>query len=145
VDAAGPWTEFAAGIAAYGERGGTGVPPSGGRARIAAVGAGPRSAYEVVELDVRPHARTSARGGTPVCRTRVIGAAHDDAVDPAYYPEPRVRTFTGPGGREVHAHVHPPHHPGCVAPAGELPPYVVWAHGGPTSRSPLVLDLEIAY
>ncbi|MEU4657318.1 prolyl oligopeptidase family serine peptidase [Streptomyces sp. NPDC023723] len=120
VDAAGPWTEFAAGIAAYGER-------------IAAVGASPRSAYEVVELD--------ARTG----RARVVGAAHDDAVDPAHYPEPQIRTFTAPDGREVHAHVYPPHHPGCVAPADELPPYVIWAHGGPTSRSPLVLDLEIAY
>jgi dipeptidyl aminopeptidase/acylaminoacyl peptidase len=56
-----------------------------------------------------------------------------------------MRTFTGPGGREVHAHLYPPHNPGCAAPAGELPPYVVWAHGGPTSRAPLVLDLEIAY
>ncbi|MGW8065483.1 prolyl oligopeptidase family serine peptidase [Streptomyces ziwulingensis] len=120
VDAAGPWTEFAATLDAHGER-------------IAAVGASPRSSYEVVELD--------ARTG----RSRVIGAPHVDAVDPAYYPEPQVRTFTGPAGREIHARLHPPHHPGCRAPDGELPPYVVWAHGGPTSRSPLVLDLEIVY
>ncbi|MET8569824.1 LpqB family beta-propeller domain-containing protein [Streptomyces sp. NPDC004783] len=120
VDAAGPWTEFTDTLAAHGER-------------IVAVGASPRSAYEVVELD--------ARTG----RARVIGAPHDDAVDPAYYPEPRIRVFTGPDGREIHAHVYPPHHPECTAPDGELPPYVIWAHGGPTSRSPLVLDLEIAY
>ncbi|MEV7796222.1 LpqB family beta-propeller domain-containing protein [Streptomyces sp. NPDC087512] len=120
VDAAGPWTEFTDTLAAHGER-------------IVAVGASPRSAYEVVELD--------ARTG----RARVIGAPHEDAVDPAYYPEPRIRVFTGPDGREIHAHVYPPHHPECTAPDGELPPYVVWAHGGPTSRSPLVLDLEIAY
>ncbi|MFE0821573.1 prolyl oligopeptidase family serine peptidase [Streptomyces sp. NPDC058847] len=120
VDAAGPWTEFATTLAVHGER-------------VAAVGAGPRSAFEVVELD--------ARTG----RTRVIGAPHEDAVDPAYYPEPHSRTFTGPDGREIHAHVHPPHNPGFHAPDGELPPYVIWAHGGPTSRSPLVLDLEIAY
>ncbi|MET9371846.1 prolyl oligopeptidase family serine peptidase [Streptomyces griseoflavus] len=119
-DAAGPWTEFAPSIAAHGER-------------VVAVGAGPRSGHEVVELDTRTG------------RARVIGAAHQDAVDPAYYPEPRVRTFTGPDGREIHAHVHPPHHPGVTGPAGELPPYVIWAHGGPTGRSPLVLDLEVAY
>ncbi|RRR68880.1 S9 family peptidase, partial [Streptomyces sp. RP5T] len=35
--------------------------------------------------------------------------------------------------------------PGYRAPADELPPYVVWAHGGPTGRAPLVLDLSIAY
>ncbi|MFJ3223648.1 prolyl oligopeptidase family serine peptidase [Streptomyces sp. NPDC086783] len=120
VDAAGPWTEFAPALAAHGTR-------------VVAVGASPRSAYEVVELD--------ARTG----RARVIGAPHDDPVDPAYYPEPQIRTFTGPAGREIHAHVYPPHNPGHVAPGEELPPYVVWAHGGPTSRAPLVLDLEIAY
>lgn len=120
VDAAGPWTEFAATLATHGSR-------------IIAVGASPRTAHEVVELD--------ARTG----RARVIGAAHEDAVDPAHYPEPQIRTFTGPDGREIHAHLYPPHHPGHTAPDGERPPYVVWAHGGPTSRVPLVLDLEIAY
>ncbi|MET9085977.1 prolyl oligopeptidase family serine peptidase [Streptomyces sp. NPDC004237] len=120
ADAAGPWTEFAPTLAVHGSR-------------VLAVGASPRTAYEVIELD-------TASG-----RARVVGAPHQDAVDPAHYPEPRVRTFAGPGGREVHAHVYPPHHPGHRAPAGELPPYVVWAHGGPTSRVPLVLDLAIAY
>ncbi|WP_329332875.1 prolyl oligopeptidase family serine peptidase [Streptomyces sp. NBC_00663] len=120
VDAAGPWTEFAPTLAVHGER-------------VVAVGASPRSAHEVVELDTRTG------------RARVIGACHDDSVDPAYYPEPQIRTFTGPAGREIHAHIYPPHHPGCVAPGDRLPPYVVWAHGGPTSRAPLVLDLSIAY
>ncbi|OXY90155.1 prolyl oligopeptidase family serine peptidase [Streptomyces diastatochromogenes] len=120
VDATGPWTEFAPSLAAHG-------------GRVVAVGAGPRTGYEVVELD------------TSSGHARAIGARHRDPVDPAYYPEPRIRTFTGPGGREVHAHVYPPHHPGRTAPDGELPPYVIWAHGGPTSRVPLVLDLEIAY
>ncbi|MBG0851249.1 S9 family peptidase [Streptomyces spinoverrucosus] len=120
VDAAGPWTEFAPTLAVHGER-------------IVAVGASPRSAYEVVELD--------ARTG----RARVIGAEHDDVVDPAYYPEPQIRTFTGPAGREIHAHVYPPHNPGRTPPGAELPPYVVWAHGGPTGHAPLVLDLQIAY
>ncbi|MEU9455023.1 prolyl oligopeptidase family serine peptidase [Streptomyces sp. NPDC048277] len=120
VDAAGPWTEFAPTLAVHGTR-------------VVAVGASPRTAYEVVELD-------TASG-----RARVVGAPHHDPVDPAYYPRPQVRTFTGPGGREVHAHIYPPHHPGHTAPDGELPPYVVWAHGGPTGRAPLVLDLAITY
>ncbi|MFE0171049.1 prolyl oligopeptidase family serine peptidase [Streptomyces sp. NPDC059002] len=120
VDAAGPWTEWAAAVASHGSR-------------VVGIAASPRSAYEVVELD------------TCTGHARVIGAAHDDPVDPTYYPEPQIRTFVGPAGREIHAHVYPPHHPGHVAPDDELPPYVVWAHGGPTSRSPLVLDLSIAY
>ncbi|MFH8337362.1 prolyl oligopeptidase family serine peptidase [Streptomyces sp. AM6-12] len=120
VDAAGPWTEFAPSLAVHG-------------GRIAVVGASPRTAYEVVELD------------TTTGRARAVGARHRDPVDPAYYPEPQIRVFTGPDGREVHAHIYPPHHPEHTAPDGELPPYVIWAHGGPTSRVPLVLDLEIAY
>ncbi|WAZ25149.1 prolyl oligopeptidase family serine peptidase [Streptomyces cinnabarinus] len=120
VDAAGPWTEFSPTLAVHGER-------------VVAVGASPRSAYEVVELNTRTG------------RARVVGAEHDDPVDPAYYPEPQIRTFTGPAGREIHAHVYPPHNPGCVAPGDRPAPYVVWAHGGPTGRAPLVLDLEIAY
>lgn len=128
VDAAGPWTEYAPTLAVHG-------------GRVVSIGASPRSAYEVVELDTVPHASPSSALG----RARVIGAAQDDPVDPAYYPEPQIRTFHGPAGREIHAHVYPPHHPDHVAPGDELPPYVVWAHGGPTSRAPLVLDLAIAY
>ncbi|WP_236245917.1 prolyl oligopeptidase family serine peptidase [Streptomyces sp. CC210A] len=120
VDAAGPWTAWEATLAAHGSR-------------VVGVAASPRSAYEVVELD------------TGTGRARVIGSPHEDPVDPAYYPEPQIRTFTGPDNRDVHAHIYPPHNPDRVAPDDELPPYVVWVHGGPTSHAPLVLDLEIAY
>ncbi|MFE3656452.1 S9 family peptidase [Streptomyces sp. NPDC059165] len=120
VDAAGPWTEWAPTLASDG-------------IRVVGVAASPRSAYEVVELD------------TGTGRARVIGSEHDDPVDPAYYPEPQIRTFTGPDNRDIHAHIYPPHNPDRVAPDDELPPYVVWAHGGPTGHVPLVLDLEIAY
>ena len=120
VDAAGPWTEWASTLAVHGDR-------------VIGVAASPRSAYEVVELD------------TATGRTLVIGSAHDDPVDPVYYPEPQIRTFTGPDNREIHAHIYPPHSPDRIAPDDALPPFVVWAHGGPTSHAPLVLDLEIAY
>ena len=120
TELAGPWTEFAPTLAVRGER-------------AVGIAASASSGYEVVEAD------------TGTGRTRVIGAAHTDAVDPAYCPQPVARTFAGPGGREIHAQVYPPRHPEHAAPEGELPPYVVWAHGGPTSRVPLVLDLEIAY
>ncbi|MCC4314921.1 LpqB family beta-propeller domain-containing protein [Streptomyces malaysiensis subsp. malaysiensis] len=120
ADVPGPWTEWEPALAVNGTR-------------VVGVAASPYSGHEVVELDV-------CTG-----RSRVIGSAHADAVDPAYYPRPLARTFTGPDGREIHAQLYPPHHPGHTAPDGELPPYVIWAHGGPTGRAPLVLDLEIAY
>ncbi|MFD5889848.1 prolyl oligopeptidase family serine peptidase [Streptomyces sp. NPDC060334] len=120
VDAAGPWTSWQPTLA---------VSDS----RVFGVAASPRSGYEVVELD------------TATGHARVIGARAADPVDPSYYPEPQSRTFTGPDDREIHAHVYPPHHPDRPAPADELPPYVVWVHGGPTDHVPPVLDLHIAY
>ncbi|AEM82234.1 prolyl oligopeptidase family serine peptidase [Streptomyces violaceusniger] len=120
ADVPGPWTEWEPTLAVNGTR-------------VVGVAASPHSGHEVMELDV-------CTG-----RSRVIGNAHTDPVDPAYYPRPLARTFTGPDGREIHAQLYPPNHPGHTAPDGELPPYVIWAHGGPTGRAPLVLDLEIAY
>ena len=120
VDAAGPWTAWQPTLAVHGTR-------------VYGVAASPRSAYEVVELD------------TATGHARAVGAPATDPVDPAYYPEPQSRTFLGPDNREIHAHVYPPHHPACRAAADELPPYVVWAHGGPTDHVPPVLDLHIAY
>ncbi|MEV7416280.1 prolyl oligopeptidase family serine peptidase [Streptomyces sp. NPDC089919] len=120
VDAAGPWTSWCPTLATHGSR-------------VYGVAASPRSGYEVVELDTRTG------------RARVVGARATDPVDPAYYPEPMSRTFSGPDDREIHAHVYPPHNPVRAAPADELPPYVVWAHGGPTDHVEPVLDLHIAY
>lgn len=120
VDIAGPWTEWAETLTVQGDR-------------VIGIAASPHSGYEIVELD------------TATGHTRIIGAPHEDAVDPAYYPRPADRTFAGPGGREIHAHIYPPHSPDRTGPADESAPYVVWAHGGPTGHAALVLDLEIAY
>ncbi|MFI0741034.1 prolyl oligopeptidase family serine peptidase [Streptomyces sp. NPDC021100] len=120
ADVAGPWTEWVPALGAHGTR-------------VVGIAAGPAAGYEVVELDGRTG------------RARVVGAAHRDVVDPAYLPRPEVRTFTGPDGREVHARIHRPRHPERTVPDGELPPFVVRAHGGPTGRTPLALDLGIAY
>jgi dienelactone hydrolase len=121
ADVPGPWTEWHPSPA---------VTADG---RLAGLAAGPRRRWEVVSVDL-------ADG-----RPRVVAEPHRDAVDPAYLTEPRSRAVPGPGGRPVHTHLHPPHHPHRAGPDGELPPWVVWAHGGPTSRAPLVYDLEIAY
>ncbi|MFF3560801.1 prolyl oligopeptidase family serine peptidase [Streptomyces sp. NPDC002574] len=120
ADVPGPWSEWTGPLASSGTR-------------VIGVAASARTSFEVVELD------------TCTGHSRVVGAAHEDIVDPAFVPEPAERVFTGPGGREIHAQVYPPRNPGFTAPEGELPPYVVWVHGGPTSRTPLVLDLEVAY
>ncbi|WP_411094448.1 prolyl oligopeptidase family serine peptidase [Streptomyces sp. 021-3] len=119
-DAAGPWTTWAACLDVRGSR-------------VTGVAAGPLSAAEIVELD------------TVTGRARVVAARHTDAVDPAYLPHPEERVFTGPGGREIHAVVLPPRHPERHGPEGELPPYVVRAHGGPTGQATADLSLDAAY
>ncbi|WP_345802129.1 prolyl oligopeptidase family serine peptidase [Microbacterium sp. AZCO] len=50
-----------------------------------------------------------------------------------WMPRPRAVTFDGPHG-PVHAFDYPPTNPTAHAPAGELPPYVVFVHGGPTAH-----------
>src|SRR5215470_1626292 len=67
------------------------------------------------------------------------------APDAAYLPVPRQVLLEGRFGRTVHALVYPPANPDVSAPEGELPPYVVWVHGGPTSHVVPLLDIEKAY
>ncbi len=62
-----------------------------------------------------------------------------------YLPTPEARVFRGLDGRDIHAALYPPANPDFTAPAGERPPYVVFVHGGPTSRRPMVQNLEIAF
>lgn len=66
-------------------------------------------------------------------------------VDPAQLPEPYAVTVPSAGGRSVHANLYPPRNPGAAGPDGELPPYVAFVHGGPTSNSPMVRQLAVAY
>lgn len=102
--------------------------------RIAGVAAGRRTSYEVVEVDA------------VALTTRVAGHRHQASVDPSYLPEPVARVFKGHDGQEVHAHLYAPRNPDHTGPSPDEPaPYVVWAHGGPSLRAPLSLNLEIAY
>ncbi|MFD5468099.1 alpha/beta hydrolase family protein [Kitasatospora sp. NPDC127059] len=98
--------------------------------RIAAVVAGPEHRRTVVLVD-------PARGTAEVVRAPL--RAHEE-----YASRPVVRTFQGPDS-PVHAYVHPPYHPEYRGPAGELPPYLVFVHGGPNSRSQPVRNQEFSY
>ncbi|MFF8940352.1 prolyl oligopeptidase family serine peptidase [Streptomyces paradoxus] len=106
-------------------------PATDGR-RIAAVAAAADTRRTVVLVD--PAAGTTETLGTPA----------DTARDP-WVSVPHRRTYRGADGAGVHAHVHPPRNPEVRGPAGELPPWLVFVHGGPTSRTHLVPSQEIAY
>lgn len=101
--------------------------------RLVGLAAGPYDRRTVVSVDLTD----------PELTVRSLRVT--DPLDAAYLPAPEHREFPGPGGREVHAHVYPPRNPDFTAPEGELPPYVVFVHGGPTGRTPEVADLNIAY
>jgi dipeptidyl aminopeptidase/acylaminoacyl peptidase len=106
-------------------------PVVDGRAYLTAGGAQAPGGVRVLDLD---------SGAVTVVRLAL------DAVPPAeYLPQAELRTFRGDDGRDVHAIVYPPRSPDHTAPAGELPPYVAWVHGGPTSLAQPRLSAVIAY
>jgi dipeptidyl aminopeptidase/acylaminoacyl peptidase len=100
---------------------------------IAAVAGGPTSRPAVI----RVHADTA--------RTEVLQRYRGDLPEAAYLPVPQQVDFEGPYGQIVHALLYPPTSPEAAGPDGERPPYVVWVHGGPTSRATPVLHLAKAY
>ncbi|MGB6455500.1 MAG: prolyl oligopeptidase family serine peptidase [Streptosporangiaceae bacterium] len=100
---------------------------------IVAVAGGPGTRSAVVRID----AATS--------RTEVLQRDKSALPDEAYLPIPQHVDFEGPYGQVVHALLYPPSNPEVTGPAGERAPYVVWVHGGPTSRATPVLDLAKAY
>ncbi|MFG1860844.1 alpha/beta hydrolase family protein [Microbispora bryophytorum] len=106
-------------------------PATDGR-RIAVVCAGPRRGRHIVLAD-------PATGEVDIVRPP---AGQD--LD-TWATTPYRHTFRGENGREVHAHVYPPYHPDRTGPDGELPPWIVFVHGGPTSRSPMILNQEITF
>ena len=99
---------------------------------VALVAGGPRTPWSVL--------RVSPGGAVETIRQHAV------ATDPAYLPDARpVQLSAGQNGPVVHAVVYPPASPDATGPAGELPPFIVHVHGGPTSNSVPVLSLEKAF
>ena len=115
-----PFADFSFSVAADGDS-------------IVAIGGGPRQPRAVIRVDA------------PTGQLEILREELDDLPDEAYLPVPRPVELEGPYGRVVHALVYPPTSPDAAGPAGELPPYVVWVHGGPTGNVTALLDLEKAY
>ena len=101
-----PFTEFLTGVSADGTT-------------IAAVGGAPLEPNSVIRID-------AATGSCTVLRAEIASCPTG-----SYLPVPRQVELEGPYGRVVHALVYPPSNPEVTGPPGELPPYIVWVHGGP--------------
>ncbi|CAD5991512.1 prolyl oligopeptidase family serine peptidase [Agreia sp. COWG] len=107
----------------FGQRRGDRVLVTGGSALLAS---------GLRELDLRSHALTDIR------------LSVEDLPDEAYLPAASAQTF-GTAERPVHAFVYAPANPEFTAPEGELPPFVAFVHGGPTSRTTPSVNPTIAY
>ncbi len=106
---------------------------------ITAVAGGPRTPWGVLRALVSPPGQPG--GGLEIIKEQPVAVP-----DPAYLPDAwPVQLSSGRNARVVHAVVYPPANPDVTAPAGELPPFIVDVHGGPTSESPPSLDLERAF
>ena len=100
---------------------------------VTGIAAGPRREAAAVRLDLSTGEITELTAGEPL------------PLDEAYLPLPRERIFTSPDGERVPAFVYPPTNPDFAAPEGELPPYVIHVHGGPTGDVVGTLSLNFAY
>lgn len=72
---------------------------------------------------------------------RIAGGAPSD---PAWMPTASALLVDGPHG-PVHAFAYAPRNPEQVAPEGELPPYIVFVHGGPTAHVTGASSAAIAF
>lgn len=106
---------------------------SGDGTSVLGIAGGPTTALSLVLVD-------AVTG-----EVEVLCEESDAAPDPGYLPAPRTVELEGRFGRTVHAVVYPPANRDVTAPEGELPPYLVRVHGGPTSHVVGLLDLEKAY
>ena len=97
------------------------------------IGGGPTHADAVVQLDLTTLSMTVLR--------RAIALE----IDPAYLSIPQTIDFSTTGERDAHAFFYAPANPDFCAPAGQMPPLLVFNHGGPTSSASATLNLMIQF
>jgi dipeptidyl aminopeptidase/acylaminoacyl peptidase len=106
--------------------------------RLASAGYGSHSLPRLVTWDADHGARVQ---GTHDSLPRL----GDDTIDAAWLPTPEFRWIDDGAGAHIPTTLYPPTNPLVGAKPGELPPYIVHIHGGPTGANGVSLDLEIAY
>lgn len=102
----------------------------GTRALVTGAGLDRPGGLWLVDVDADP-ATTPVRGG-------------ESPWGAEWMARPEAVTYSGPRG-PVHAFRYPPTNPEAQAPEGELPPYVVFVHGGPTTHVGGAASAKIAY
>jgi dipeptidyl aminopeptidase/acylaminoacyl peptidase len=95
--------------------------------RIYVVGSSPNEPSSVLEVE--------PEGGFDVVRRST-----DVRIDDAYLSMPEALAFSG-----SHGFYYPPKNPDFSGPDDELPPLVVYVHGGPTAHVPPILQLSVQF
>jgi len=93
----------------------------------------PTEPSAIVELDVDSGERDVLRRST------------DMRLDESYISVPAAISFPGTDGLTSHGFLYPPKNPDFSAPSDELPPLIVYVHGGPTAHVPPVLQLSVQF
>ena len=75
----------------------------------------------------------------------VLRRSAEIALDPSYISVPEAIEFPTEGGQTAHGFFFAPRNPEYQAPAGELPPLIVYVHGGPTSAVSNQLELDVQF
>ena len=95
--------------------------------------ASPTEPDVIVELDVDSGERSVVRGSSEL------------PVDASYISVPVAVSFPGSDGLTSHGFFYPPTNPEFDGPDDELPPLVVYVHGGPTAHVPPILQLGVQF
>jgi dipeptidyl aminopeptidase/acylaminoacyl peptidase len=76
---------------------------------------------------------------------RVVKKSRELTVDSGYFSIPKAIDFPTTDGKIAHALYYAPKNPKFSGKVGELPPLLVLSHGGPTSQSTQLFNLELQY
>lgn len=100
----------------------------------AAMSAGAPDAFTaLVSFDLKEHTFKAERATTEM------------KVEKKYISKPQTIEFKTEGNKTAFAFFYPPQNGDFIAPAGELPPLIVFSHGGPTGQTSNVLSLSVQY
>ena len=133
--------------------------------RLAVLGPGARDPHHIgIPYTEIRHLRVSGESAfiiagsalSPECIVKVdlAGAGHHHEVvrassalmvDPGYVSAPEGIEFPTEGGGSAHGYFYQAKNKDFAPPPGELPPFLVMSHGGPTGQASSSFDLEVQY
>jgi len=106
---------------------------SDGGDRLALIVAGPTLGSSIVLLD------------TSDGSYEIVKRGNETEFDVGYLSPAEPIEFSTEGGLTAHAFAYPPNNQEFAAPEGELPPLIVFSHGGPTGSTSGGLNLSIQF